>query len=54
MSIIENILKSVVLDEAIITEKVALSTTAFRIRLKSDSIRKANFIPAPSYEWELG
>ncbi|SFB32790.1 SIP domain-containing protein [Algoriphagus aquimarinus] len=54
MSFIENILKAVVLDEAIITEKAALSTTAFRIRLKSDSIRKANFIPGSFLRMGIG
>ena len=45
MSILERIIKTVVLDEAVITEKLALSKTAFKIRLESDTIKKANFIP---------
>lgn len=45
MSILERIIKTVVLDEAVITEKLALSKTAFKIRLESDAIKKANFIP---------
>jgi hypothetical protein len=35
MSIIENILKTLVLEEAIITEKVAISKAAFKIRIRS-------------------
>ena len=45
MSFIETILKSVVLNEAVITEKVKLSEAAFKIRLENENIGKTNFIP---------
>ncbi|SOE19705.1 NADPH-dependent ferric siderophore reductase, contains FAD-binding and SIP domains [Spirosomataceae bacterium TFI 002] len=45
MSIIEKILKKVVLDEATISEKIELSNNAFRIRLQGESIKKSNFTP---------
>lgn len=45
MGLIENILKKVVLQEAIITEKTKLSEAVWKIRLQSDSIRKVDFIP---------
>ncbi|WP_024480445.1 SIP domain-containing protein [Cellulophaga baltica] len=54
MSILERILKTVVLDEAIITEKVALSKTAFKIRLQSDSIKNISFIPGAFLRLGIG
>ncbi|WP_158976988.1 SIP domain-containing protein [Cellulophaga sp. L1A9] len=54
MSILERILKTVVLDEATITEKVALSKTAFKIRLQSNSIKKISFIPGAFLRLGIG
>lgn len=54
MSILENILKSVVLDEAIITEKVPLSKTAFKITLQCESIRKVSFVPGSFLRLGIG
>ncbi len=54
MSIIENILKKVVLNEATIIQKEALSKSVFRIRLQSESIRKANFIPGSFLRMGIG
>lgn len=54
MSILERIIKTVVLDEAVITEKLALSKTAFKIRLESDAIKKANFIPGSFLRMGIG
>ncbi|WP_341225333.1 FAD-binding oxidoreductase [uncultured Arcticibacterium sp.] len=54
MSILEKILKSVVLNEASITEKVALSASVFKIRLQGDGIRKTNFIPGSFLRMGIG
>lgn len=54
MSIIENILKKVVLNEAVITEKVILSQSVFKIRLQSESIRNANFLPGSFLRMAIG
>lgn len=54
MSLIENILKSIVLDEAIITEKISLSASAFKISLQSDSIKKTNFPPGSFLRMGIG
>ena len=54
MSILENILKTVVLEEATIIEKVTLSKSAFRIRLQGDSIRKATFTPGAFLRMAVG
>ncbi|WP_111710015.1 FAD-binding oxidoreductase [Lutibacter citreus] len=54
MSFIENILKTVVLDEATISEKVELSAAAYRIRLQGNSIRKINFIPGSFLKMGIG
>ncbi|MDF9797802.1 NADPH-dependent ferric siderophore reductase [Catalinimonas alkaloidigena] len=45
MGIIENIVKKVVLQEAVIIAKTQLSESAYRIRLQNDNIAKADFIP---------
>ncbi|WP_025764500.1 siderophore-interacting protein [Dyadobacter tibetensis] len=45
MSFIENILKSVVLDQATIIEKNTLSDSAVKIRIQGDSIKKIAFVP---------
>ncbi|MEQ8533675.1 MAG: siderophore-interacting protein [Imperialibacter sp.] len=52
MGIIENLLKKVVLQEATIEEKTKLSSAVYKIRLKSESIAKANF--TPGYFLRLG
>ncbi|MDO6602586.1 SIP domain-containing protein [Arenibacter palladensis] len=54
MSLIESILKSVVLKDALITEKVKLSEAAFKIRLKNETIGKINFIPGSFLRMGLG
>lgn len=54
MSIIENILKTVVLEEAILIEKVALSKSLYKIRLQNEGIRKANFIPGSFLRMGIG
>lgn len=54
MSIIENILKSVVLDDAEIVEKVKLSASAYKIRLHGKAIRKNNFIPGSFLRMAVG
>ncbi|GAA4233196.1 hypothetical protein GCM10022291_09640 [Postechiella marina] len=45
MGLIENVLKKVVLDEATILKKIKLSESVFKIQLKSESIKKAEFTP---------
>lgn len=52
MSIIENIIKKVVLDEAIIVEKEQLSPSVYRIRLEGKSIKNMAF--EPGYFIRLG
>ncbi|MEQ9378229.1 MAG: SIP domain-containing protein [Imperialibacter sp.] len=52
MGIIEKLLKKVVLQEATIEEKTKLSSAAYKIRLKSESIAKADF--TPGYFLRLG
>jgi len=54
VSIIENILKKVVLNEAVITEKKALTQSVFRIRLQSESIRNASFLPGSFLRMAIG
>ncbi|WP_299381723.1 FAD-binding oxidoreductase [uncultured Lacinutrix sp.] len=43
MSLLESLLKKVVLDEAIIVIKEKISESVYRIRLKSESIKKVEF-----------
>ncbi|WP_339709350.1 SIP domain-containing protein [uncultured Kriegella sp.] len=45
MGLIENIIKKVVLQETIIEERTRLSEAVWKIRLRSDSIHKADFVP---------
>lgn len=45
MSLLENVLKKVVLDQATIIKKEQLSAFVYKVRLKGDSIKKAEFIP---------
>ena len=45
MGIIENILKNVVLQDAIIEKKVKISESVYKIRISSDSIKTTAFIP---------
>ena len=45
MGIIDSILKKVVLQEALIVEKTKLSDAAYKIRLKSEGIASADFVP---------
>lgn len=45
MSLLENVLKKVVLDQSTIIKKEQLSVFVYKIRLKGDSIKKAEFIP---------
>lgn len=45
MSIIDNILKKVVLQKATVTNKTKLSDAAYSIRLKSENISEAEFVP---------
>ncbi|MBJ2175168.1 SIP domain-containing protein [Aureibaculum sp. A20] len=52
MGLLENILKKVVLQDAIIENKVQLSPSVYQIRLKSESIKKAEF--EPGYFIRLG
>ena len=54
MSVLEQLLKSVVLDQAVITEKVKLSTATFKIRIQSDSIKKLDFIPGSFLRMGIG
>ena len=54
MSLIETILKSVVLNDAVITEKVKLSEAAYKIRLQNDTIGRINFIPGSFLRMGLG
>ena len=51
---VENILKSVILDEAHISEKEQLSEAVFRIRLQDDSIQKMNFVPGAFLRLGIG
>ncbi len=52
MSLLENILKKVVLDKAIIEKKEQISALVYKIRLKSESIKTAEF--TPGYFLRLG
>ncbi|KAA5823791.1 siderophore-interacting protein [Algibacter amylolyticus] len=52
MSLIENILKKVILEEAVISKKDMLSPSVFKIQLKSDAIKKTEF--KPGYFLRLG
>ncbi|AWV96753.1 siderophore-interacting protein [Arcticibacterium luteifluviistationis] len=52
MSLLENILKKVVLQDAIIEKKEQISASVYKIRLKSESIKKAAF--EPGYFVRLG
>ncbi|WP_020533188.1 FAD-binding oxidoreductase [Flexithrix dorotheae] len=54
MRIIENLLKSVVLEEGIITEKIKLSEAAFKIRLENKNISKTNFVPGSFLRMGIG
>ena len=45
MSLLENILKKMVLNEAIIDKKEKISPSVYKIRLKSETIKKADFQP---------
>ena len=45
MGLVENILKKVILEEAIIEGKEKISNSVYKIRLKSESIKKAAFTP---------
>lgn len=47
-------MKSVILDEAHISEKEQLSEAAFRIRLQGDSIQKMNFVPGAFLRLGIG
>lgn len=44
MSLMEKLIKSVVLEEGFIAEKEQLSSSAYRIRLKSESIKSLSFV----------
>lgn len=52
MGLLENILKKMVLEQAIITEKNQLSKAVYKIRLQSESIKKTTF--EPGYFLRLG
>ncbi|WP_343329962.1 SIP domain-containing protein [Polaribacter staleyi] len=52
MSLLENILKKVVLQNAIISKKTQISDSVYKIQLKSESIKKAVF--QPGYFLRLG
>lgn len=52
MSLIENILKKVVLQDAIITRKEQLTASVYKITLQSESIKTASF--QPGYFLRLG
>ena len=54
MSIIENILKAIVLEEAIITHKAPLSQEAIKIRIQSTSITKTDFLPGSFLRMGIG
>ncbi|WP_044210728.1 siderophore-interacting protein [Flammeovirga sp. OC4] len=54
MKIIENILKSVVLDEAVISEKEQLSKSAYRIRIQSEKIKGLDFHPGAFLRMGIG
>lgn len=53
MGIIENIIKKVVLQEALIVDKTKLSEAVYKIRLKSDTFTKVDFVPGYFYVWGL-
>ena len=52
MGLLENILKTVVLQDAIIDQKVKISASVYQIRLKSESLKNAEF--EPGYFLRLG
>ncbi|APZ47164.1 phage tail protein [Polaribacter reichenbachii] len=52
MSLLENILKKVVLDEAIIHQKEKITPSVYKIKLKSESFKKIDF--TPGYFLRLG
>ncbi|QXP71637.1 SIP domain-containing protein [Polaribacter sp. R2A056_3_33] len=52
MGLLENIIKKVVLEAAIIEHKEKISASVYKIRLKSESIKKADF--KPGYFLRLG
>ncbi|MCC6186781.1 MAG: SIP domain-containing protein [Chitinophagaceae bacterium] len=52
MGLVENILKKIVLQNAIITMKEKLSESVYKIRLQSESIKKTQF--TPGYFLRLG
>jgi len=54
LRILENFIKTVILEEATITEKVTLSNKAYRIRLQGDSIHKATFTPGAFLRMAIG
>lgn len=54
MRIIENILKKVVLHEAVVLEKEFLSSTVIKIRLQSDDFSKLNIIPGAFLRLGIG
>ncbi|OHX67700.1 siderophore-interacting protein [Flammeovirga pacifica] len=54
MNFIENILTSVVLDEATILEKNQLSKAAYRIRTQSDKIKNLDFLPGSFLRMGIG
>lgn len=54
MSIIENILKTVILEEATVIEKTAISKTVYKICLQSESFRKTDFAPGATLRMGIG
>ena len=43
MGLLENIIKKVVLEAAVIEQKEKISASVYKIRLKSESLKKADF-----------
>ncbi|AEH02333.1 FAD-binding oxidoreductase [Lacinutrix sp. 5H-3-7-4] len=52
MSIIENILKKVVLDHAVLTQKQQISPSVYKVRLQSENFKTITF--KPGYFLRLG
>lgn len=52
MGLVENILKKVILEEAIIEKKEKISHSVYKIRLRGESIKKVVF--RPGYFLRLG
>ncbi|MCG9791876.1 siderophore-interacting protein [Flavobacterium algicola] len=52
MGLVENVLKKLVLDEAILIEKIKISASVFKIRLQGKSIKNTDF--TPGYFLRLG